>query len=132
MQEHTTNPQWVMGYKEMKNFMHNELGITKDEMKDIFHKIAREEIKEAVGQNGEFIRYAIKEIIREEMMFAIQQENYPRMSRNIYDYSRNSQSPFTKFISDILKEQIIEMLRSQFNVDFNIQKKEKDEEEEKE
>lgn len=119
----STKPHWAIGYKEVKNFMHNELGITKEEMHEIITKIVRDEVSDAVGQNGEFIRTAIREIIRQEMIFAINGEEYPRVRRNIWDYTKESKSPFSKFISDILKEEILEMFRSQFDVGIDIKEK---------
>jgi Arc/MetJ-type ribon-helix-helix transcriptional regulator len=114
-------PEWTIGYKEVKNFMHNDLGITKEQMHEIISKIVKEEVKDLVGQNGEFIRYAIREVIKEEMMHAIYVQKYPTRTRDIWNRSKPEE--FRKFISDILKEEVVEMLRGQFDISFDFTKK---------
>lgn len=116
-----TKPQWMRGYKEVKNFMHNELGITEAEVHEIIRKMVQEEVSEVVGQNGQFIRQTIKEIIREEMLFAINGEKYPRKIGSLLDYRNEFKGDFSKFISDILKEEVLHMFRSQFDVGINIE-----------
>lgn len=119
---------WTAGYKEVKNFIHNELGITKEQMDKIIEQGIRNETDKVVGANHDFIRLAIKEILRDELLFAIHGEEYPRVRRNIWDYTKESKSPFSKFISDILKEEILEMFRHQFDVGIDIKQKESSEE----
>lgn len=112
---------WSVGYKEVKNFMHNELGITKEMIDEIIKKMVRDEVSEVIGQNGQFIRQSIREIIREEMLFAINGEKYPRQRGNLLDYRNEFKGEFSKFISDILKEEVLDLFRSQFNVGVNIE-----------
>lgn len=114
--------QWAIGYKELKNLIHNELGITRDDMNEIINKIVRDEITEAVGRNGHFIRTAIKEIIKEEMMLAIHNQKYPKSNRNLWSYN-TEKNDFNTFISEILKEEIVKLLKEQFDVSFDINKK---------
>lgn len=120
--------QWVAGYKEVKNYMHNELGITKEHMDEIIAKIVRDEVKEVVGQNGGFIRRAIREIMRDEMVKAIYQEKYPSGRKSFWEFQKEAKNPFSKFISDILKEEIVQMLRNQFEVGVEIKQKPEEQE----
>ena len=116
----TNKPNWVAGYKEVKNFMHNELGITKEMMDDIITKIVKEEVATVVGRNGEFIRHAIREVIRDEIISAITKEIYPRGYSNIWNYTSEAEQPFNKFMSDVAKEEIIKMLREEFTIGIDI------------
>lgn len=63
----SNKPNWVVGYKEMRNIVHNEMDFTKEQMSEIIEKVAREEVKNALGLNGEFIQKAIRDVAREEM-----------------------------------------------------------------
>lgn len=116
-------PNWTVGYKEVKNFMHNEMNITKDDINDIFEKIGRDEVASVLGQNGEFIRFAIKEVIREEMYKALTNEHYPEIKGNMWFYDKNGKNPFNKFVSQVMKEEIINMMREQFEIGLEIKKK---------
>ena len=116
-------PKWAVAYKEVKNLIHNDMSITKEDMHDIFREIAREEVAVAVGQNGEFIVQAMKDIVRDEMIVAIQAEGYPVVSRNIHHYSQQERNPFHKYVSQIMKEEIIETMRQQFEVGVEIKPK---------
>lgn len=112
---------WTIGYKDVKNFMHNELGITKEHMDEIITKIVRDEVSEAIGQNGEFIRQSIREIIRQEMIVVMNEGKYPKIRQSIWNYTKENQ--FKDYITDIIKEEIIDTLRNQFDFSFNFNKK---------
>jgi hypothetical protein len=118
------NENWTVGYQEVKNLIHNEMGITKDHMNVVIEKIVREQVGEVVGNSRQFIRQSIKEVIREEMENALLNEHYPEMRRNTYFHDKNARNPFNKFVSQIMKEEIIEMLRTQFDVGLEIKHKE--------
>lgn len=115
-------PDWQKGYKEVKNYLHNELGITREEMQEIIIKIVREEVHQTIGQNGEFIKTATREIIRQEMMAAFN-DKYPSLHKNMYFYPEKDE--FKKFISNVIKEEILDTLRDRFNLQFNLELKEK-------
>lgn len=114
--------QQTIGYKEMKNFIHNDLQITREEVQSMIREILRHEVSVVVGENREFIRQSIREIIREEMVYAMNIQEYPRVTGNIWNYTK--MDGFRTFVSDILKEEIVNSLRNQFEVNLDIQKKE--------
>lgn len=115
-----TNPKWEVGYKEVKNLVHNEMGLTKDHIQEMIQQIAREEVAVTVGNNGEFIRQAMKDIIRDEMAIAIGADGYPSIRGNTAYYSKQERNPFQKFVSEILKQEIIKTMQDQFEVGVQI------------
>lgn len=115
--------QWAVGYKELKNFLHNEKGITSEHIQEMFQEIAREELIKAVGENGEFILQAMKDIVREEMITALQAEGYPIVKGNMHYHHKDERNPFHKYVSQIMKEEIISVLRKQIEVGVQINTK---------
>lgn len=113
---------WQKGYKEVKNVIHNEMGITKEEILSIFSEIAKREVQKIVTENRTFIYEVIKEIIREEMANAIKDHKYPKVGINIWDYS--NENAFKDYVVGVIKEEIVNMLRKQFEVELDIKKKE--------
>lgn len=122
----TQKPEWITGYKETRNYIHNELGLSKDHIEAIIQKIVREEVKDAIGQNGEFIRQTMKEIMKEEMLQALKNENYPLVRSNITYYGKEKET-FSEYMAAIIKNEVTEMLREGFDVGINIQEKKKGE-----
>lgn len=120
----TKKPKWVTGYKEVRNIMHNEMDFTKEQMSQIIEKIAREEVKNALGLNGEFVQQSIKDVVRVEMHNVLINEHYPQMRGSTRYYDQNGGNPFNKYISQIMKEEVIEMMRTQFDVGIEIKNKE--------
>jgi uncharacterized protein YfbU (UPF0304 family) len=115
------NKTWHRGYKEVKNVIHNDIGITKEEILKIFRQIAKDEIQKIVSNNTEFIYQSIKEVIRNEMINAVNDHKYPKVRKNIWDYT--SENSFKDFITGVIKEEIVNLLSEQFELDFNIRKK---------
>jgi hypothetical protein len=115
-----TTPKWEVGYKEVKNVIHNDMGLTREDIQNIVRQIAREEIAVTIGKNGEFIRHAMKDIIRDEMAIAINADGYPTVGANTFMYSSMERNPFHKFVSGILKQEIINSMREQFDVGVQI------------
>jgi uncharacterized protein YfbU (UPF0304 family) len=115
------NKTWHRGYKEVKNVIHNDIGITKEEILEIFRQIAKDEIQKIVSNNTEFIYQSIKEVIRNEMINAVNDHKYPKVRKNFWDYT--SENSFKDFITDVIKEEIVNLLSEQFELDFNIRKK---------
>lgn len=113
-------PQWAVGYKELKNFLHNEMGISKEHLHEMFQEIAREEITKAVGENGQFIVQTMKDIVRDEMITALQAEGYPIIKGNLHYHHKDERNPFHKYVSQIMKEEIVSVLRTQFEVGVQI------------
>lgn len=116
-------PQWAVGYKELKNFLHNEMGISKEHLHEMFQEIAREEITKAVGENGQFIVQTMKGIVRDEMITALQAEGYPIVKGNLHYHHKDERNPFHQYVSQIMKEEIVSVLRTQFEVGVQITEK---------
>lgn len=118
-----SEPEWISGYKETKNFLHNEMGITKEKMDTIIEKVVTNEIERMMKNNPELLQQAVKEVVREEMLYAIKGHSYPAVHGHIRDFRDESKVKFSQYISSILKEEILSQIREQFNVGVNIQQK---------
>lgn len=119
----STHPQWGVGYKELKNFFHNEMGVSKEHLHEMFQEIAREEITKAVGENGQFIVQTMKDIVRDEMITALQAEGYPIVRGSLHYHHKDERNPFHQYVSQIMKEEIVSVLRTQFEVGVQITQK---------
>lgn len=119
-------PDWSKGYKEVKNFIHNEMGITRSEIMDIFATIARDEMQGVIGEENafikSFIRSSVRDILREEMVNAVNNGRYQHGPFSVRDDN------FNKFISNAMKDEIGKILREQFDVGIQIEQKTKEEE----
>lgn len=113
---------WHKGYQEVKNVIHNEIGITKEEILEIFRQVAKDEIQIIVSEKRTFIYNSIKEVIRHEMMNVTEDHNYPRVRKSIWNYTQDNS--FKDYITGVMKEEIVDSLRSQFNFKFDIDRKE--------
>lgn len=116
-----SSKSWHKGYKEVKNVIHNDIGVTKEEILEIFRKVAKDEIQKIVSENTEFIYKSIKEVIRNEMINAVNDHQYPKIRKNIWDYT--NENSFKDFITGVMKEEIVNSLREQFDLYFDIKKK---------
>jgi hypothetical protein len=112
---------WQKGYQEVKNIIHNEIGVTKEDIREVFRQIAKDEIKKIVFEKGSFIKQTIKEVIREEMVNATLDHKYPRIRKNIWNYG--DENSFKDYITGVMKEEITDSLREQFEINLNINKK---------
>lgn len=117
-----SNENWQKGYKEVKNVIHNEIGLTKEEIKDVFREVAKEEIKQLVEANHPFIFSTMKEVIQAEMQSAVSEHRYPKVNGNMIFYGKNGQgeNSFKDYVSGVMKEEIVRKLEDQFSVDINI------------
>lgn len=115
----------MKNYNEVKNLIHNEIGLSKDEITKVFEKIAKDEIEKVVREDKNFIKECIREIIKEEMFNAVNDKKYPsRVSQNIWDYGRgDGKVKFNEYLSDVIKEEVIHQMQSQFDINININKK---------
>lgn len=86
----------------------------------MFRQIAKDEIQKIVTENKAFIYEAIREVIRQEMIKAVQGHHYPKIINNIWDYT--NENSFKDFISGMMKEEIIKTLREQFELEFDIKR----------
>jgi hypothetical protein len=116
---------WHKGYQEVKNVIHNEIGITKQEILEIFRQVAKDEIGNLVSEKRTFIYESIKEVIRQEMINAVSEHRYPKISGHVHMYGHNGrgENSFKDYISGVMKEEIVKELRSQFDITLDIDKK---------
>lgn len=112
---------WKKGYQEVKNVIHNDIGVTKEEVLDVFRQIAKEEVHKLVADNRAFIFQTLREVLRSEMSRAVQDHQYPKIRANIWNYSNDNS--FQDFITGVMKEEIVHSLRDQFELNFDIKKK---------
>ncbi|WP_025909286.1 hypothetical protein [Priestia flexa] len=112
---------WHKGYKEVKNVIHNDIGVTKEEVLDIFRQIAKDEIQQIVSDNKPFIYECIRGVVRSEMTNAVSDHSYPRIRKNIWGYT--NENSFKDFLTGVMKEEIVDSLRDQFEINLNIDKK---------
>lgn len=120
-----SNEHWHKGYKEVKNTIHNEMGINKEEILEVFRQVAKDEIKKIVSEKNDFIKLSIREIIQNEMVKAIQDHKYPKVTSHLWNYGYNGQGsePFKSYVAGVLKEEIMKILENQFDVDLDIKRK---------
>jgi hypothetical protein len=112
---------WKRGYKEVKNVIHNDIGITKEEILEVFRQVAKNEIQKIVSEKSDFIDQSIKEIIRDEMMNAVNDHKYPKIRKNYWNYTKDNS--FKDYITGVMKEEIVRSLSEQFELSFDIKKK---------
>lgn len=114
--------QWHKGYKEVKNIIHNDIGVTKEEILEVFRQVAKEEIQEIVSDKT-FIYQTIREVIHNEMI-NVNEHRYPKISGNMHFYGRDGgECSFKDFISGVMKEEIVKELRKQIEFTIDINKK---------
>lgn len=119
------NNKWQIGYKEVKNFIHNELKLTDSEIKDAIHKVLQNEVRELIGSNGEFIQSVVSQelrsIIKEEMIKAtVGNSKYPQYSLKMNFYDPDNPATFSEYISGVIKEEIIKTIDKVFDVKFDV------------
>ncbi|MGV4321180.1 hypothetical protein [Bacillus mojavensis] len=114
---------WHKGYKEVKNVIHNDIGVTKNEILEVFRQVAKDEIDQIISGKSSFIKESIREAVRCEMVKVVEQNNYPKMTNGLWLY--NGDNTFPKFIAEVIKEEITNALSEQFDIRLNIDKKDK-------
>lgn len=119
------NSKWRIGYKEVKNLIHNELKITDSDIKDVIHKVLQNEVRELIGNNGEFIqsvvRQEIRSLIKEEMIKAtVGNSKYPKRSLGMEFYDPNNPATFSDYVSGVIKEEVVKSIDKIFDVKFDI------------
>lgn len=121
---------WHKGYQEVRNVIHNEMGVTKQEILEIFKQIARDEIQKILHEQSPLIYSTIMEIVKEqiqdEMYKAILDHKYPRVTNNVWHWGYNGQGKdsFKDYVAGVMKEEVIKRLEDQFSVNVSIDKKE--------
>jgi hypothetical protein len=117
---------WHKGYQEVRNVIHNEMGVTKEEILEIFKQVAKDEIQKIVSEKSTFIRESIREVIRQEMINSVSEHKYPKVNGHMWIYgSRGGENSFKDYVAGVMKEEIINRLEQQFDVSLNIDLKRK-------
>ena len=114
--------EWHKGYKEVKNVIHNEIGVTKEEILEVFRQIAKNEIQNIVSENRTFIYEVIREVIRNTLMEVLKDHGYPKIRKNIWDYT--NENAFKDFITGVMKEEIVNIMKERFDIKLEINKRE--------
>ncbi|KON87410.1 hypothetical protein AF332_11615 [Sporosarcina globispora] len=116
---------WNKGYQEVRNVIHNEIGITKEEVLKVFQQVAKDEIQKIVSEKSGFIYQSIKEIISHEMIKAIQDHKYPKLTGSLWYYGHEGRGidTFKDYVSGVMKEEIVKTLSEQFEINLNVNKK---------
>ena len=83
-----SSEDWQPSYKEVKNVIHNEIGVTKEDILEVFRQIAKSEIQELVSENRDFINSCIREVIRTEMINVASKHKYPKVVGNMLLWQR--------------------------------------------
>lgn len=111
-------------YNEVKNVIHNDIGVSKEEILEVFRKIAKDEVEKIVKEDSSFIKECIRSIIKEELFNAVNNKKYPKITKNIWDFGNGEgKIKFNEYLSDIIKEEVIKQMESQFDINININKK---------
>lgn len=113
---------WHRGYQEVRNVIHNEMGITKEEILEIFRQIAKDELQKIVSEKSSFIYQTIREVIRDEMIHAVKDHRYPKIKGDFLFYT--NKNSFEDYVAGVMKEEIIDYLKEQFELKVNIKNKE--------
>lgn len=109
-------------YKEVKNVIHNDIGITKEEILEVFRQVAKDEMQNILKDNKKFIYECFKEIIQNEMTNAIREHNYPNVRGNVWRYP--GKDSFRDFMIGVMKEEVISSLWKKFDITMNVETKE--------
>jgi hypothetical protein len=116
---------WHKGYQEVRNVIHNEIGITKEDILEVFRQVAKDEIEKMVSEKKTFIYDTIYHIIhneiRNEIMSAVKDHKYPKVRKNIWYYT--DEESFKDYIAGVIKEEVVNSFWNQFNVKMDIDKK---------
>jgi glutamate synthase domain-containing protein 1 len=112
---------WHKGYQEIKNTIHNDMGVTKEEILDVFRQVAKDEMQNILSEKRSFIYDTIQKVIRKEMMIAIHERNFPHLKGNIWNYT--VENKFKDYVADTMKSEILDTLANQFELNFDIKKK---------
>ncbi|PGO60586.1 hypothetical protein [Priestia megaterium] len=117
--------QWHKGYKEVKNAIHNDIGVSKEEILEVFRQVAKDEVQKIVSESKPFIYATLREVIKHEMMDAVNEHRYPKVIGNMWSYGRDGgKDSFKNFISGVMKEEIVNKLADQFDVQLDIKRTE--------
>jgi hypothetical protein len=112
---------WQKGYHEVKNVIHNEVGVTRQDILDVFRKIAKEELQKIVHEKNALIKDSIREVIREEMIKVVEGHDYPKVRKSIWNYG--GENSFKDYITGVMQKEIMDKMYEQFDFNLDIHKK---------
>ena len=117
---------WHKGYQEVKNVIHNDIGVTKEEILEVFRQVAKDEIKEIISDNQKFIWNVLSDIIQSEMIKAVEDHRYPEINGNTIFYRGSNGrgiDSFKDYVAGVMKEEVLKSMKEQFSVNVDIEKK---------
>jgi hypothetical protein len=119
---------WQRSYQEVKNIIHNDIGVSKEDIREVFREIAKEEIGKLVEKNRPFILESVREVIRSEMIKAVKENKYPEVKMHKWFYGNgDGVVRFEDFIAGVMKDEIADLLYNRFNVSVNVDRKAEEE-----
>ncbi|MCD7911056.1 hypothetical protein KC480_05890 [Bacillus velezensis] len=110
-------------YKEMKNFIHNTMGMTKEYFLNLIEDLIRTEVENQLTKNKNRIREIIEMTVRDIII-----ETYSSSSYEYHHYPSKSKenikeaisSNIQKQTSSLVKEIIKEDLETKINIDVKL------------
>lgn len=104
-------------YKEIKNFIHNDQGVTKNEIYDTLYGIAKQEIKQLLDENHKTLSSIIYSQVKSVMIDVLHNK---RVSP-YYGRAMLEEKDFMDFIKQAMKDVVADIMKDQFDVSINIQ-----------
>ncbi|WP_144498177.1 hypothetical protein [Bacillus pumilus] len=111
--------KWKKGYKEVKNTIHNDIGLTKDEILDVIKGIVREEVANTIEKNHDFIQSCLRGVIREQIWDSLNHNKYKRG----FDFDINN--TFREYMTKLIKDEVFKELKENFVIDIDVKGKDK-------
>lgn len=100
--------KWKKGYKEVKNTIHNEIGLTKEEILDVIKGIVKEEVVSIAEKNTYFIQDCLKDVVRQQIQGSLKYDKYNH--RWGFDFDANKS--FREYVTEVIKLLKIRSLKS--------------------
>ncbi|MFP3751197.1 hypothetical protein [Bacillus altitudinis] len=108
--------KWKKGYKEVKNTIHNEIGLTKEEILDVIKGIVKEEVSNTIEKNTDFIRSCLRGVIRERIWDSLDYNAYKRG----FDFDINN--TFREYVAKVIKDEVFKELKENFVIDIDVKR----------
>lgn len=109
-------------YKEIRNIIHNEIGITKEDILNVIKEITQQEIQKYIEKNKGLINKDIKEIINHQMGIAVKNTNYPSVNNKIRLFDDTNKTTFEDYLVGVMTENIIKEMKNNFKINVEVEK----------
>lgn len=114
-------------HNAVKNEIHNSLGITKEEILDVIRQETRQELVKLVEKNESFLLGSVSDLVREtvrsEMLIALSREDFPNITRSMRHIGTGEGHTFSDYITNEVKNTLLEEMRSSFDVKLVLEAK---------